>query len=73
MELEYGRTSLEDEARAGHALDVTDEEMCKKSRDLVYSETTQTLGISHGSVSTILHDRLGKRKLAPIGPLIPKR
>ena len=71
MELERGRTSLEDEARAGHALDVTDEEMCKKSRDLVYSdrriqeeETAQELGISHGSASTILHDRLGKRKLA---------
>ena len=44
--------------------------MCKKVRDLVYSdrqiqveETAQTLGISHGSVSTILHDRLGMGKL----------
>ena len=51
-------------------LDATDEEMCKKVRDLVYSdrpiqvdEITQALGISHGSVSTILHDRLGMRKL----------
>ena len=26
-------------------------------------EIAQTLGISHGSVSTILHDRLGMRKL----------
>ena len=26
-------------------------------------EITQALGISHGSVSTILHDRLGMRKL----------
>ena len=39
-------------------------EMCKKVRDLVYSdrrsqveEIAQALGISHGSVSTILHDR----------------
>ena len=39
-------------------------------RDLVYSdrriqmeEIAQALGISHGSVSTILHDRLGMRKL----------
>ena len=44
--------------------------MYKKVRDLVYSdrriqveEIAQALGISHGSVSTILHDRLGMRKL----------
>ena len=42
--------------------------MCKKVRDLVYSdrriqveEIAQAFGISH--VSTILHDRLGMRKL----------
>ena len=50
-------------------MDATDEEMCKKVRDLVYSdrriqveEIAQALGISHGSVS-ILHDLLGMRKL----------
>ena len=44
--------------------------MCKKVRDLVYSdrriqveEIAQALGISHGGVSTILHDRLVMRKL----------
>ena len=44
--------------------------MCKKVRDLVYSdrriqveEIAQALGISHGSVSTTLHDRLGLREL----------
>ena len=44
--------------------------MCKKVRDLVYSdrriqmeEVAQALGISHGSVSTILHNRLGMRNL----------
>ena len=65
-----GRTSLEDEARSGLPLDATDEEMCKKVMDLVYSdrriqveEIAQALGISHGSVSTILHDRLGMRNL----------
>ena len=43
--------------------------MCKKIRDLVYSdrrikveEIAQALGISHGTISTILHDRLGMRK-----------
>ena len=48
----------------------TDKEMCKKVRDLVYfdrriqtEEIGQALGISHGSGSTILHDRLCMRKL----------
>ena len=43
---------------------------CMKVQDLVYSdkriqveEIAQALGISHGSVLTILHDRLGMRKL----------
>ena len=69
-EFKRGRTSLEDEARSGSPLDATDEEMCKKVRDLVYSdrriqveEIAQALGISHGSVSTFLHDRLGMRKV----------
>ena len=69
-EFKRGRTSLEDEARSGRPLDAIDEEMCKKVRDLVYShrriqveEIAQALGISHGGVSTILHDRLGMRKL----------
>ena len=62
--------SLEDEARSGRPLDVIDEENCKKVRDLVYSdrriqmeEIAQALGISHDSVSTILHAHLGMRKL----------
>ena len=69
-EIKRGRTSLEDEARSGRPLDATVEEKCKKVLDLVYSdrriqveEMAQALGISHGSVSTILHDRLGMRKL----------
>ena len=44
--------------------------MCKKVWDLVYpdrriqvEEIAQALGISHGSVSTILNDILGMRKL----------
>ena len=53
----HGRTALEDEARSECPLDATDKEMCKKVRDLVYSdrriqveEIAQALGISHGSI-----------------------
>ena len=74
-EFNRGRTSIEDEARSGHPLDATDEEMCKKVRDLVYSDRRIqveeiTLGISHGSVSTIVNDRLGLRRLTIRG--VPK-
>ena len=69
-EFKCGRMSLEDEARSGRPLNATDEEMYKKFRDLVHSdrriqveEIAQALGISHGSVSTILHYLLGMRKL----------
>ena len=37
-EFKRGRTSLENEARHGCPLDATDEEMCQKVRDLVYSD-----------------------------------
>jgi len=55
---------------SGRPVDGTDEEMCNKVRHLVYSDRrikvediAQPLGISHGTVLTILHDRLGIRKL----------
>ena len=79
MNAKRGRTSLENEAKPepGRAPIVTDEEMCKKVRELVHSdrriqveEIAQALGISHGSVSTILHDRLGMRK--PTACWVPK-
>ena len=51
--------------------------MYEKVWDLVYSDRqiqvekiAQALGISHGSVSTILHDRLGMRK--PTACWVPK-
>ena len=69
-EFKRSRTSLEDEIRSGRPSDATDEEMCNKVRDLVYSdrrvkveEIANALHISHDSVSTILHDRLCMRKL----------
>ena len=61
-----GRTSLEDEARSGRPLDATDEEIGKKVCDLVYSDRrfqVEEIAQAHGSVSTILHDCLGMRKL----------
>ena len=68
-EFKRSRTSLEDETRSGHPSDATDEEMCNKVWDMVYSdrrikveEIVNALHISHGSVST-LHDRLGMHKL----------
>ena len=51
------RSSLEDKTRSGHPSDATNEEMCNKVRDLVYSdrrikveEIANTLHISHGNV-----------------------
>ena len=62
--------SLEDETRSGRPSIATDEEMYNKVKDLVYSdrlvkveEIANALHISHGSISTILHDRLGMRNL----------
>ena len=64
------RMSLEDETRSGRPSDATDEEMCNKVWDLVYSdrqikveEIANALHISHGSVSTTLHDHLDMHKL----------
>ena len=37
-EFERSRMSLEDETRSGRPSDATDEEMCNKVRDLVYSD-----------------------------------
>ena len=63
-------TSLEDETRSERPSDATNEEMCNKVQDLVNSdmwikieEIANELHISHGSVSTSLHDRLGMHKL----------
>ena len=69
-EFKRSRKSLEDETKSGHPSDATDEEMCNKVRDLVYSdrrikveEIANALHISHGSISTTLHDRLCMHKL----------
>ena len=76
-EFKCSRASLEDKIRSGRPSDATDEEMCNKVRDLVYSnrrikveEIANALHISHGSISTTLHDRLGMHKLT--ARLVPK-
>ena len=38
-EFKRGRTSLENQAKSGRPVDATDEAMCKKVRDLVYSDS----------------------------------
>ena len=69
-EFKGSRTSLEDETRSGRPSDATDEELCNKVQDLVYSdrrikveEIANALHISHGSISITLHDHLGMHKL----------
>ena len=69
-EFKRSRMSLEDETRSGRPSDAMDEEMCNKVWNLVYSdrrikveEIANSLHISHGSVSTTLHDRLSMHKL----------
>ena len=69
-EFKRSRSSLEYETRSGRLSDATDEEMCNKVRDLVYSdrrikveEIANALHIPHVSVSTTLHDRLGMHNL----------
>ena len=69
-EFKRSRTSLEYKTRSRRPSDATDEEMCNKVRDLVYSDRrikvegiANALHILHGSVSTTLHDCLGMHKL----------
>ena len=69
-EFKRSRMSSEDKTRSGRPSDATDKEMCNKVPDLVYSdrrikveEIAHAVHISHGSVSTTLHDRLGMHKL----------
>ena len=76
-EFKRSKTSLEDETRSGRPSDATDEEMFNKVRDLVYSdrrikveEIANALHISHGSVSTTIHDRLDMHKQT--ARLVPK-
>ncbi|XP_048253216.1 histone-lysine N-methyltransferase SETMAR-like [Haliotis rufescens] len=65
------RVNLEDEPRPGRPVEVTNDQTSEAVRQLVVkdrrmkgSEMAKALDISEGSVHTILHDRLGMRKLS---------
>ena len=67
--IKRGRTSL-DEARPGCLLEDTDEGICTKVCDLAYSdrrirleEIAKAVAISHGSISSIVHDHRSMQKL----------
>ena len=74
-EFKRGRTSLEDEAKSGRPLDgMPPTKKCVRKFGIWYTliqveEIAQALGISHGSVSTILHDRLGIQPVGSPNPL----
>ena len=58
-EFKRSRTSLEDESRSGRSLVYSD-------RQIKVEEIANALHISHGNVSTTLHDRLGMHKLTAV-------
>ena len=64
-EFKRSRTSLEDETRSGrHQMPLMKKFVTEYSdRRIKVEEISNALHISHGSVSTILRDRLGIRKL----------
>ena len=62
-EFKRSRTSLEDETSSGRPSDATDEDLVYSDRRIKVEEIANALHISHGSVSTTLHDRLDMHKI----------
>ena len=70
-EFRCGRTSTENAERSGRPVEVSTPETIKKIHDMVLAdrrlkvrEIVEAIGISHGSVVSILSDHLGMRKLS---------
>lgn len=70
-EFRCGRTSTEDAERSGRPVEVSTSETIEKIHDMVLAdrrlkvrEIVEAIGISHGSVVSILNDHLGMRKLS---------
>ena len=70
-EFKRGRTSTIDEQRPGRPVEVSSNEMTNKVHDLVLSdrrvkvrEIVEATGISQGTVFTILHEKLGLKKIS---------
>ena len=68
-EFRYGRTSTRDAERSGCPVEVATSKTIEKihnmaNQRLKVSEIVEIVGISHGSVVSILNDHLGMRKLS---------
>ena len=70
-EFKRGRTSTKDEHRSGHPVEVTTPEMIDRIHDMVLSdrritvrEIVKATGISRGTVCSILHAKMGVKKIS---------
>lgn len=70
-EFKRGRTSTQDEHRPGRPVEVTTPEMIDRIHDMIindrrikFREIVEATGISQGTVFSILHEKLGVKKLS---------